>query len=84
MKVLMTKQGKKFLVKDTKKDYHCQYGFIKKEDLKNGLVKTNEPARRFLPVSALSSLLSSCCRMRLQWRLVSWSLRGVQSTQSVC
>ena len=33
-KILMTKQGKKFYVRDLQKDFHNQYGFVKKEDLK--------------------------------------------------
>lgn len=39
--VLMTSSGKKFFVSDTSKDYHCQYGFVKAENLKPGDVKTN-------------------------------------------
>ena len=33
-KVLMNKQGKKFLIRDTNQDLHTQYGFFKKDDLK--------------------------------------------------
>jgi len=42
-KVLMNKLGKRFLVKDTTKDMHTQFGYFKKEDLKakNGRIKTN-------------------------------------------
>ena len=42
-KVLMNKLGKRFLVKDTDKDMHTQFGYFKKEDLKakNGRIKTN-------------------------------------------
>ena len=42
-KVLMNKPGKRFLVKDTNKDMHTQFGYFKKEDLKakNGRIKTN-------------------------------------------
>jgi len=43
-KVLITKQGKKFYVKDLTKDFHNQYGFIKKRDLKKkdgSVLKTN-------------------------------------------
>lgn len=42
-KVLMNKQGKRFLAKDTDKDMHTQFGFFKKEELraKNGRIKTN-------------------------------------------
>ena len=34
-KILMTKQGKKFFVKNLDEDVHTQYGLIKKEELKN-------------------------------------------------
>ena len=43
-KILITKEGKEFYVKDSSKDYHCQYGFVKVKDLKKkdgSLVKTN-------------------------------------------
>ena len=43
--VLMNKNGSIFYVKDITKDYHCQFGFFKKQDLKkkNGsLIKTNK------------------------------------------
>jgi len=42
-KILITKQGKKFYVKDLNQDVHTQFGFVKSEDLKksNTLVKTN-------------------------------------------
>ena len=43
-KVLTTKQGKKFYIKDLTKDFHNQYGFIKKRDLKKkdgSVLKTN-------------------------------------------
>ncbi len=33
-KVLITKEGKKFYLKDTNSDLHTQYGVIKKEDIK--------------------------------------------------
>jgi len=33
-KILMNKEGKKFLIKDLDKDLHTQYGFFKKDDLK--------------------------------------------------
>src|SRR3989338_6162682 len=32
-KILMAKNAKKFFVRDTDKDMHTQYGYIKKEDL---------------------------------------------------
>ncbi len=44
-KVLITKQGKKFYVKDVNQDLHTQYGYVKKEDIikaKEGdLLKSN-------------------------------------------
>lgn len=42
-KVLINKSGKRFLVKDTNKDMHTQFGYFKKEDLKakKGRIKTN-------------------------------------------
>lgn len=44
-KILITKQGKKFYVKDSSKDFHCQFGLIKASDLKKAkpgsVVKTN-------------------------------------------
>jgi tRNA (adenine57-N1/adenine58-N1)-methyltransferase len=40
-KILMTKDGKKFYVKDTTKDYHSQFGVVKAADLKKKRVKTN-------------------------------------------
>ena len=40
-KIIVSKQGRKFYVKDTDKDFHTQYGFIKKEDLDKNEVETN-------------------------------------------
>ena len=43
-KILISKQGKKFFVKDASKDYHTEFGLITKDDLnkKDGsVVKTN-------------------------------------------
>ncbi len=43
-KILSSKQGKSFYVKDISKDYHCQFGLIKAKDLKKkdgSTVKTN-------------------------------------------
>ena len=42
-KILISNQGRKFLVRDTSKDMHTQFGYFKKEDLKskNGRIKTN-------------------------------------------
>src|SRR5262245_58306233 len=34
-KILETKQGDKYFVKDLDKDFHTKYGVIKKEDIKN-------------------------------------------------
>ncbi|MCX6706756.1 MAG: methyltransferase domain-containing protein [Candidatus Woesearchaeota archaeon] len=43
-KILITKEGKKFYVGDTGRDFHTQFGFIRKSDLKSSgkLVKTNK------------------------------------------
>lgn len=43
-KILLTKQGKKFYVRDLEKEFHTQYGFVKKQDLKKKdgtAIKTN-------------------------------------------
>jgi len=43
-KILMTKQGKKFYVRDVNNDFHTQYGFVKAKDLKKkegSKLKTN-------------------------------------------
>jgi tRNA (adenine57-N1/adenine58-N1)-methyltransferase len=43
-KVLYSKEGRKFLVEDLTKDYHCQFGVVKKADLKKkpgSIIKTN-------------------------------------------
>ncbi|MBU0628816.1 MAG: methyltransferase domain-containing protein [Nanoarchaeota archaeon] len=43
-KILTTKEGKSFYIKDISKDYHCQFGFIKSNDLKKkdgSIIKTN-------------------------------------------
>jgi len=42
-RILITKEGKRYFVKDISKDYHMEYGFISKADLKKkqGQVKTN-------------------------------------------
>ena len=49
-KVLITKQGKKFYVKDVNQDIHTQFGFVKSDDLKkeNTKVKTNTEKELFL------------------------------------
>jgi tRNA (adenine57-N1/adenine58-N1)-methyltransferase catalytic subunit len=40
--MLITEEGKTFFIKNTNEDYHSQYGFIKKEDMKEGKVITNK------------------------------------------
>ena len=43
-KILITKEGKTFHIKDTSKDFHCQFGLIKSKDLKKkdgSIIKTN-------------------------------------------
>ena len=40
-KILFTKRGEQFYIKDTSKDYHTKYGFIKKEDFNKSKVTTN-------------------------------------------
>lgn len=43
-KILITKEGKEFYIKDTSKDYHCQFGFVNAKDLKKkdgSVIKTN-------------------------------------------
>ena len=43
-KILYSKEGKKFFVRDIDKDYHCQFGFVKVSDLKKkagSKIKTN-------------------------------------------
>ncbi len=43
-KVLITSDGKKFFVRDLTKDFHCQFGFVKKANLKKkegSTIKTN-------------------------------------------
>ncbi len=34
MKILLTKTGRKFFVKDVEHDFHCQYGYVKANELK--------------------------------------------------
>jgi len=53
-KVIIAADGKTFHVRDLDKDYHCQFGFIKKEDLKKkeGTVVTNTGKKlQLLPAS---------------------------------
>ncbi|MGM5484722.1 MAG: tRNA (adenine-N1)-methyltransferase [Nanobdellota archaeon] len=40
-KILMTKEGRKFFIKDTNKDFHTQYGYISKDDFRKRRPKTN-------------------------------------------
>ena len=43
-KILTTKEGKTFYIKDVTQDFHCQFGLIKKSDLKKkdgSIIKTN-------------------------------------------
>lgn len=43
-KILITKEGKTFFIKDISKDFHCQFGLIKAKDLKKkdgSIIKTN-------------------------------------------
>jgi len=44
-KILMTKGGKKYFIKDTDKDMHTQYGFVSSKDINNAkdgdILKTN-------------------------------------------
>ena len=49
-KILLTKTGYEFFVKDLNQDYHTKSGFIKKSDLKktNTLVKTNKGEEFFI------------------------------------
>ena len=51
-KILITRQGRKFYVKDLESDLHTQYGFVNKEDLKKSkegdLVKSNTEKEFFV------------------------------------
>jgi len=51
-KILVTKQGRKFYAKDLNQDLHTQYGFIRKEELKQAkegdLLKTNTNKEFFI------------------------------------
>jgi len=43
-KIIISKEGKTFYIRDTSKDYHCQFGLIKAKDLKRkdgSVIKTN-------------------------------------------
>ena len=49
--ILLSKEGKKFFVKDINADYHCQFGFVTAADLKKAkpgtAVKTNKGEYKF-------------------------------------
>src|SRR3989344_133104 len=51
-KILITRHGRKFYAKDLENDLHTQYGFVKKEDLKESkegdLVKSNTEKEFFI------------------------------------
>lgn len=49
-KILITKNGHEFFVKDLNQDYHTEFGFVSKADLKksNTLVKTNKGEELYL------------------------------------
>ncbi|MBI3027553.1 methyltransferase domain-containing protein [Candidatus Woesearchaeota archaeon] len=51
-KIVITRQGRKFYVKNADEDFHTQYGFIKKDDLKNAgegdLLKSNTNKEFFI------------------------------------
>lgn len=40
-RILITDDGRRFYIKDLTQDYHCQFGVVKKEDLKKKTVTTN-------------------------------------------
>ncbi len=40
-KIILTKEGNKFYIRDMNKDFHTQFGYIKKEDLSRKNAKTN-------------------------------------------
>ena len=51
-RIIITKQGRKFYIKDIEQDFHTQYGYIKKEDLKkskqDNLLKSNTGKEFFI------------------------------------
>jgi len=49
-KILLTKTGQEFFIKNLDRDYHTKFGFIKKSDLKksNKLVKTNKGTEMYV------------------------------------
>ncbi|MFH1400214.1 MAG: methyltransferase domain-containing protein [Nanoarchaeota archaeon] len=54
MKLLIHASGKSFLVKDTSKDYHCDFGMIKKEDFEKESAVSNK-GERFICLDAAAS-----------------------------
>lgn len=42
-RILIDREGKKFFVSDSTRDYHCQFGILKANDMKkkSGIIKTN-------------------------------------------
>ncbi|MCK4589917.1 MAG: methyltransferase domain-containing protein [Nanoarchaeota archaeon] len=49
-KILLTKTGQEFFVKNLDQDYHTKFGFIKKSDLKksNTIIKTNKKTEMYI------------------------------------
>lgn len=49
-KILLTQTGKEFFVKDLNQDFHTEFGFVKKSDLKksNARVKTNKGTELYI------------------------------------
>lgn len=65
-KILYTKQGKKFLVKDNSDDYHCQYGLVSKKDLSSASgtkVKTNKDKDLYIIDPSFIDLYSKIKRL---------------------
>jgi len=60
-KILITKEGKKFYVKDTGKDVHTQFGFVSSKDLKKKLVKTNK-GKEMIVLDA--NFIDNYCKIR--------------------
>ena len=49
-KVLMTREGKQYFIRDTSQDFHTQFGFVAKRDLKkkSGSVKSQTGKEFFI------------------------------------
>jgi len=47
-KVIITREGNKFYIEDISRDYHCQFGVVKKQDFKKSKVKTNTGKELFI------------------------------------